>query len=265
MDSAEFEPDEEFQVGLSNPSVGWMLKHPSQTVVTIIDDDDPGVLSVNEKVVHVMETAGEAVVWVLRQNGTRGEVSVDWETIDGSAVAGKDYTSGKGTLTFKDGNMKQAINVKLVDDDLPEPDKIFHVKLSNPVGGAILSAMKSAVVTVIDDDGLDAAAKDVASKLMAVDSAWNTRTSGWWEQLDSAMQLGSSFDEAGNQIPRAGIEYVMHFLTFFWKVIFAVVPPTRSGADGRASSWRSCSSAVSPQLSLSLPHSSVAPSDCPTP
>ena len=40
---------------------------------------------------------------VNRTYGSAGRVTIDYETVDGVAVAGRDYVTTKGTLVFEDG------------------------------------------------------------------------------------------------------------------------------------------------------------------
>ena len=51
------------------------------------------------------ESCGNAEVGVLRQNGADGIISVKWKTINKSAVSGKDYHGGEGTIEFKHGEV----------------------------------------------------------------------------------------------------------------------------------------------------------------
>lgn len=43
---------------------------------------------------------------------------------------------------------------------------------------------------------------------------------------DSAMQVGGGTDDDGNEVPATARDYILHFLTFFWKLVGACVPPT---------------------------------------
>lgn len=49
-------------------------------------------------------------------------------------------------------------------------------------------------------------------------------TSSWKEQFIEATTVSSS-DEEDEKQPSA-LDYVMHCLTLFWKLLFAFVPPT---------------------------------------
>jgi len=60
-------------------------------------------------------------------------ISVDFSTVDGTALAGVDYMAAGGTLNFAPGIMQQTISVALVDDVLYEDVEDFAVVLANPV------------------------------------------------------------------------------------------------------------------------------------
>ena len=48
----------------------------------------------------------------------------------------------------------------------------------------------------------------------------------WLCCICSAMQVGGGTDEDGNEEQASWTDYVLHFLTFFWKLVGACVPPT---------------------------------------
>ncbi len=60
------------------------------------------------------------------------EISVDYQTLDGSAIAGEDYESINGTVTFAPGETKQQISVPVIDDELEEYAEKLFLLLSNP-------------------------------------------------------------------------------------------------------------------------------------
>jgi len=78
-------------------------------------------------------------------------VTVAYTTSDGTAVAGADYTTASGTLTFNPGQISATFNVPLINDNLDEPDEIINMALSNPTN-ATLSAQATSIRTILDDD-----------------------------------------------------------------------------------------------------------------
>jgi hypothetical protein len=88
------------QVGLTRSlSLTQLLTATAE--VTIIDDDEPGILSFQKHQVEVEETATAVRLLVKRMKGCDGEIKVDYVTADGSALAGEDYTHTQGTLVFE--------------------------------------------------------------------------------------------------------------------------------------------------------------------
>jgi hypothetical protein len=64
-------------------------------------------------------------------------VTVDFATTDGTAIAGEDYIATSGTLTFAPGETTKIIPVPIIGDYTIEPDETFTVNLSNPVNATI--------------------------------------------------------------------------------------------------------------------------------
>ena len=77
-------------------------------------------------------------------------VTVDYATADGTALAGVDYLSATGQLTFLAGEMTQTITVTVLGDTEIEADENFTIILSAPEN-AIL-ANTQALGTIMDDD-----------------------------------------------------------------------------------------------------------------
>ena len=80
------------------------------------------------------------------------EVTVDFETVEGTAKAGEDYLSQAGTLVFAPGELIQQIEVPIVVDEGLEPDEHFTIELSNPVNGYLKGNQQVATGTILNDD-----------------------------------------------------------------------------------------------------------------
>ena len=100
--------------------------------------------------VTVDEDAGEAHFSVSINRNSRNDISVDYTTADGTALAGTDYVATTGTLTIPSPDFGGTIVVPILDDYLDEPDENFTVTLSNPVDGRISDG--EATGTISDDD-----------------------------------------------------------------------------------------------------------------
>ncbi len=115
---------------------------------------DPGFVQFRGASFPVHESDGAAVVVVRRHRGTSGEVSVDFQTHDGTALAGEDYTAAAGTLTWAAGDGgDKTIAIEILADDVAEGLETFGVALSNPTGGVEVGTLAETVVRVLPQDG----------------------------------------------------------------------------------------------------------------
>ena len=67
-----------------------------------------------------------------------GTVTVDYETVDGSAEAGDDYTQTSGRLSFLPGDVEKTIVVPVLDDSIDEGEETMTLELSNASGAHII-------------------------------------------------------------------------------------------------------------------------------
>ncbi|HKY63507.1 MAG TPA: Calx-beta domain-containing protein [bacterium] len=105
----------------------------------------------------VDETEGSATVEVVRAGGTNGEVTVQFDTSDGTAVAGTDYTAVSETLVFAEGQTSQSVDIPILQNGLDATDKTVNLTLSDPTDDAELGDPDTAVLTIeaeeIEGDG----------------------------------------------------------------------------------------------------------------
>jgi uncharacterized delta-60 repeat protein len=74
-------------------------------------------------------------------------VSVNYATTNGTALAGSDYTTTTGTLTFAAGEVIRFVDVPVLGDAVAEPNETFTLNLS---GSSILDGI--GVGTILNDD-----------------------------------------------------------------------------------------------------------------
>ena len=136
-----------------------------------------GTLQFNPVTYSVDENAGSITVTVERTDGAAGEVTVDYQTINGTAIAGNDYTAASGTLTFADTVVSQTIQVALLNDSIAESEEDFTIQISNATGGAVIGTGNTAAITVTDSDApVDPAppASDDDDGLFGLSLSWMT-------------------------------------------------------------------------------------------
>ena len=138
-----------FSVVLSSPTGGASLGSPATATVNIGSNPN-GMFEFSPSTYSVDETGGSVILTVTRSAGTNGAVTVDYTTSDGTALSGTNYDATSGTLTFNAGEASKTITVSVTSDGSNNGDKAFTVALSNPTGGADLSANPMATVVVKD-------------------------------------------------------------------------------------------------------------------
>ena len=133
------EPAEQLSVQLSNATGGTIVQATGR--VTILDDDPPvGGLRVDVGDVEVLEGGSgtrSAAFTVALSAPSPGAVTVQYKSVNGSAVAPTDYAAVTGTLTFAAGQIAKTVAVAVAGDRDSEPTEQFTLALSNPAGATI--------------------------------------------------------------------------------------------------------------------------------
>ena len=108
----------------------------------------------------VAENATNAVIGIRRTGGTGfaqdGNVSVTFQTSDGTALSGTDYTGVTNTLTFPVGEVYETVTVPVTNTFIVESNKIANLSLLNPTNltiGApqpVLGLQPTATLTILN-------------------------------------------------------------------------------------------------------------------
>ncbi|MEQ1607114.1 MAG: MBG domain-containing protein [Pyrinomonadaceae bacterium] len=116
----------------------------------------PGTLQFDAPSYSVSESASTVTLNVTRTGGSDGAVSVQYTTVDGTAVsgAGFDYTGASGTVSWANGDSSpKPIVITLLPDAVYEANEIFNVNiLFTPTGGATLGTPNNVQLTILNDD-----------------------------------------------------------------------------------------------------------------
>ncbi|KAG2493903.1 hypothetical protein HYH03_007840 [Edaphochlamys debaryana] len=240
---------------------GVLIVQP-RVAVTIVDDDDAGVLGFElpELEVAVNENRTFAEVTVVRRRGADGRVQVEYASEDLTAVAGSDYKEASGTLVFEGGEKSRTIRVDLLPGFVPDSHKALRLVLRNPDGGAELGRRSACKLTLVQrtvtllskpgdfaKEGLELGPIGSSARVMSGRPAGGlsgrqgsgrSRGSGGGEgeeefELWSAWrdQIKSIFspeepDEEGEEIGWGGL--IMQYINITWKLfLFTMVPPAR--------------------------------------
>ena len=125
----------------------------TNAVLNIIDNEwAPGELAFSSAAYMANETSTNAIITVVRTNGTTGIVSVRYATSNDTAIAGINYIETSGILSFADGETVKTFAVPLLDDHQPGADKTCLLSLFSPGGGAALGALTNAVLTIEENE-----------------------------------------------------------------------------------------------------------------
>jgi hypothetical protein len=147
---------------LSTPNIAGLST--STPVTLFFSVASSGELQFESATYSVNENAGTASVDVIRVGGSVGKLTVDYATSNGSAIAGSDFTSTIGTLTFGDKETRKTIVIPIIHDATLEPTEAFSLALTSPkpadfhsyrqniegdVNG-LLGGIASATITIVE-------------------------------------------------------------------------------------------------------------------
>ncbi|MNK01214.1 Regulator of chromosome condensation (RCC1) repeat protein [compost metagenome] len=192
IDDLRYENNETFNVHL-NTGTGATLGATTSHVVTITDDDDPPLVSIQD--VFVVEGESTSLRASLSASSDKGDVTINWEVDScgdsNCASSPTDYTmaSTSGTATIPQGqNYVDFSNVTTVDNASDDSFRKVAIKINSVSGGTLLSG--KAYVYINDNDY--PAGKDAILVTATTNSACavtsNNRLYCWGD--NSGYQLG---------------------------------------------------------------------------
>jgi hypothetical protein len=195
LDDELDEPDETLTLGLSHPRNATLARASASG--TILDDDDPPVLSIAGA--SGMEGDGQLDFVISLSAPSIAEVTVRYATRDGTAAAGSDYRPVDGTMTFAPGQVAMTASVAVIDDTLDEVDEeTFAVALSANTGASLDRAADRATATgvIVDDDDPPEVTVDDAAGDETVGSLAFVVSLGGPSAVDVAVDYATADDTA---------------------------------------------------------------------
>jgi RHS repeat-associated protein len=182
----------------------------SDDVRVIVHAQPPPVLAIEDAAVpegHEGTTA--AVVTLTLSYAWSQPVTVDYITEDGTAVAGCDYRTAFGTVTFAPGETTAEVLVPIAGELAPEEDETVRILVGN-VSQATL-ARTEATLTILNDDAANAP-PSVLSNRAPADRAngvalpptltWSAVDPNAGDVLTHDVHLGTSFATSGQSWAR---------------------------------------------------------------
>ena len=140
------EPTQSFKFQLSNATNATI--DDAEATASIQDDDGGPWVSVTS--VKTSESSGTLLFTLTLDGASQQDVSVDYATANGTALAGSDYTATSGTASFPAGETQVEVAVPVLDDSLYEAAETFQLVLSNASGLTIDSASTAGTLTSDD-------------------------------------------------------------------------------------------------------------------
>ena len=148
------EGDETFTATISADSPPDGVTLGTATATATIDDDDTATIGFDPAAVNVTE-GGRATLTVKLTKEADSDVTFTWQTADGTATAGSDYTAQAETsVTIPAGDTSATLDVQTTPDSVVEGDETFTASISaaNLPAGVTLGTA-TATATIDDDDG----------------------------------------------------------------------------------------------------------------
>jgi len=229
IDDNEWAPDKKFYVRLYEAKASTegvdMIFAIATAQITILNDDDPGLVSFDTKTFSAIDTKEQVVLKLVRSNGQDGNVLAFLRTVDGTAKNGVDFVglSEDFEVHFQDKVREMEIPIDLIKNS-KNANSTFGVEITSvEPEGAKVGDINVCTVIITDDKNYKELMENVVAMMDDEMGKYGVGTSSWTEQLHDAMNMG------GDDGDPEAMDYLMHFLSFYWKVVHAIVPPTDYG------------------------------------
>ncbi|WP_412468438.1 Calx-beta domain-containing protein [Pedobacter sp. KLB.chiD] len=147
------EGPESFKLILSSATAPATIAQ-AEGVGTILDND-AATVSISATPISINEAAGTAIFAVTLNNTVQSGFSVDYETSNGTATAGTDYTATNGTLNFPAGAIAGTtltFTVPIINDNVVEQNETFSATISHVSGTLVGIGTNTATITITNDD-----------------------------------------------------------------------------------------------------------------
>nr|MCR4668860.1 hypothetical protein [Clostridia bacterium] len=164
------EPEEFATLIIRDCEGGDILDAASTMIIEALDDDEAEDSEIGFEVTEIEadKAYGSAELTVVRTGGTQEAVTVHYETVNGSAKAGRDFVAASGDLAFYAGVDEMKIRIELIDDGVAADDGLyFFVELSDlkGAGGSCTLADDSAEIDLYNSGNGKASEANLATVL----------------------------------------------------------------------------------------------------
>jgi len=255
--------DVEGDNGKTSRQPAFQLGTPHMATIMILDDDHGGIFGFEDSEAEIVESVGVFELKVQRISGARGKVVIPFSTEEGTAKAGTHFEVVEGELEFENEETEKIIELAIIDEESYEKSLIMYVNIGEPrqiAEGKEGEGLDYSVLDAKDPEDLteeekiallgrpclgtntkiqirikeskefknsvDKIMQKANASMMVGSSSWLEQfTEAFVVQADDEEEEGEDGEEAEEKMPSCG-DYIMHFLTLPWKLIFALIPPT---------------------------------------
>ena len=154
LDNSFADGEKKLTLKLSTPTNGAVLGTTITAELRITDDEGPAIIQFSSSSYSVEEGAGSIGVTVTVSPAPTADVFVRFRTLNGTAVAGEDYTTTNRTVGFYFdlGETSKTVQVPITSDAIDEQDETIGLVLDMPSGPAQLSPENTSQIIILDDD-----------------------------------------------------------------------------------------------------------------
>ena len=177
IDDDKYEGEESFEIELYDV-VGATIDRSRAQITIDVDSNNPDLPSfrVDPTTVDVNEDNGTVTVQVVHDAfpAQDDDITITYQTADGTATQPDDYTATSGTLTFPArSRATRTVTIPIINDADEEDDETFEVEFGAPSIGAFDSGGAKATVTIEANDppSADATLSGLTLKNAADDSS----------------------------------------------------------------------------------------------
>merc|ERR1712002_341894 len=239
------------------------LGTPHMATIMILDDDHGGIFGFEDTEAEIVESVGTFDLEVKRISGARGKVAIPYSTEDGTAKEGAHYDAVEGELIFCNEETTKTITLNVIDEESYEKSLIMYINIGVPRQIAEGKEGEGIDYSILDEKNPEDLTEEekiallgrpclgansriqirireskefkssVDKMMQKANNSMMVGSSSWLDQFSEAFTVqaedddeeGEEGEEGEEKMPTCG-DYIMHFLTLPWKLIFAFIPPT---------------------------------------
>lgn len=202
----------------------------SNAILRLINPNYQGYLTLSATNYSAPVSAGHLDFIIQRTSGSKGNLSVQYATANGSAIAGVDYVGLTNTLTWNDGDVStRKISVTLHNDQTVGGAKNFYVSLSNPTLNGVLTPSlfalyTNATLTIVNDNNPGSLQLSASSIVVSETAGYATltvvRTGG--TAGPASVQYGTADGSASAGLNYGTTNGTLQFAAGQWSATFNV-------------------------------------------